>query len=75
MANGTVERVVVTVDDQELPNIQTIADSLQAAGMQGINVNPTLGIITGEVSQGKRQTLQGVSGVVAVEPDEEMHAI
>ncbi|WP_250123569.1 hypothetical protein [Chroococcidiopsis sp. CCMEE 29] len=75
MSDEKVERVVVTVDDQHLPTIHSVAVALQSAGMQVDNVMPTVGIITGEVSQTKMAALESVPGVAAVELDQEMHAI
>lgn len=75
MPNNQVQRIVVTIDDQHLPEIQAIASSLQMAGMRVDNVLSVTGIITGEVSQTKINELRVVSGVANVEPDEEMHAI
>lgn len=75
MADSTVERVVVTVEDQHLPTIQAVANALRTAGMNVTNVMATAGVITGEVSQANMNALATVPGVVAVEPDQEMHAI
>ena len=75
MSDITVQRVVVTVDDQHLPTIQAVANALQSAGMQVATVMPTTGVITGEVSLDQMQVLKSISGVVDVEPDQEMHAI
>lgn len=75
MPDEQVERIVITVDDQHLAEIQAVATALQAAGVKVNNVMPIAGIITGEVSQTKMQELKGVSGVVDVEVDQEMQAI
>ena len=75
MPNNQPQRIVVTIDDQHLPEIQAIASSLQVAGMRVDNVLSVTGIITGEVSQTKINELRVVSGVANVEPDEEMQAI
>ncbi len=75
MSSEKIERVVVTVDDQHLPQIQSVVAQLQSAGMQVGNVMATVGIVTGEVSQAKMQTLESVTGVAAVELDQDMQAI
>jgi hypothetical protein len=75
MPNNQHQRIVVTIDDQHLPEIQTIASSLRMAGMRVDNVLSVTGIITGEVSQIRINELRDVSGVANVEPDEEMRAI
>ncbi|MFN7809583.1 MAG: hypothetical protein ACK5QB_13550 [Pseudanabaena sp.] len=75
MTNNQPQRIVVTIDDQHLPEIQTIASSLRIAGMRVDNVLSVTGIITGEVSQIRINELRDVSGVANVEPDEEMRAI
>jgi len=75
MPNNQPQRIVVTIDDQHLPEIQAIASSLRTAGMRVDNVLSVTGIITGEVSQIRINELRDVSGVADVEPDEEMQAI
>lgn len=75
MADPTNEQVVVTVNDQHLATIQTVANALRSAGMTVTNVMPTTGVITGEVSKANLSSLTSVPGVDAVEPDQEMHAI
>ncbi len=75
MSDPSVERVIVTVNEQHLPTIQSVAKALQAAGMNVTNVMPTTGIITGEVSPAHRQHCKAIPGVADVESDGEMHAI
>ncbi|MBJ7295552.1 MAG: hypothetical protein JHC73_04340 [Dolichospermum sp.] len=75
MPNNQPQRIVVTIDDQHLPEIQAIASSLRMAGMRVDKVLSVTGIITGEVSQIRINELRDVSGVADVEPDEEMQAI
>ena len=75
MAETPLEPVLVTVDDQHVAAIQTVADALQHAGLQVTKVMPTTGIISGQVAHAQRQALASVPGVAAVETDEEMHAI
>lgn len=73
MSDEQIVRIIVTVDDRYLPKIQSVATALQSAGMKVGKVLPATGIITGEVSQSKIQTLKRVPGVVNVELDQEMH--
>ena len=75
MPDKDVQHVTVTVDDAHLATIQSVADALRTAGMHVTNVMPTSGIITGEVSPARVNSLATVTGVAAVEPDQEMHAI
>lgn len=75
MSDEQIERIIVTVDEQHLPNIQSVATALQSEGMKVNNVLPTTGIITGEVSQPKIQKLKSLPGVVDIETDREMRAI
>jgi hypothetical protein len=75
MSDEQIERIIVTVDEQHLLNIQSVATALQSAGMKVDNVLPSTGIITGEVSQPEIQKLKSTPGVVDVEMDREMRAI
>ncbi len=75
MAGIVDQRVVVTVEDQHLSTIQTVASALRLAGMNITNVMPTVGIITGEVPHAKLIALAKVAGVAAVELDQEMNTV
>lgn len=75
MSDEQLERIIVTVDDQHVPEIQSVATALQSAGMHVGNILSGTGIITGEVSQPKMQELKSIPGVVDVEVDQEMQAI
>lgn len=75
MSDDRVEHVIVTVDDQHLPEIQTVAIALQSAGMQVEQMLTSTGIITGSVAQPQVGALKRVPGVVDVEIDQEMQAI
>ena len=48
MSSEDVERVIVTVDDQHLSNIQNVAAELRTAGLEIDGVRSTIGIITGK---------------------------
>jgi len=75
MAKANVERVIVTVQDQHIPAIQSVANALQSAGMHVTNVLPAAGVITGEVGPAQKQALTTVAGGAAVEADQEMHTM
>ncbi len=75
MSDEKVVRIIVTVDDKHLSEIQSVASTLQSAGMKVNNVLSTTGIITGEVTPPKIPELKRIPGVVDVEPDQEMQAI
>jgi hypothetical protein len=75
MPNTAAQRVVVTVNEQALTNIQSVVKALQDAGLQVSNVLATTGIVTGSIDTAKRPELNKVAGVAAVEADQEMRAI
>lgn len=75
MSDQQVERIIVTVDDQNLSVIQSVVTALQSAGMKVDEVLPVIGIVTGEVSQSKLEGLRSVPGVAGIEIDREMQAI
>jgi hypothetical protein len=75
MSDEQTERIIITVDDQYLEEIQAVATALQSAGMRVEQVMPISGIITGEISPQQRQNLYNVTGVADIETDEEMRAI
>lgn len=75
MSEEQVERIIVTVDDQNLPVIESVVTALQSAGMKVDEVLPVIGIITGEVALSKLEQLKSVTGVAGVEVDREMQAI
>ncbi len=69
------DRVVVTVDDEHLASVESVAAELRTRGMHVENIMTTLGIITGDVTESRKDELKSVGGVTAVEADEEMHAL
>ncbi|MEG3841242.1 hypothetical protein [Microcoleus sp. herbarium14] len=75
MSDEQVERIIVTVDDENLPVIESVVAGLQSAGMNVDRVMPVTGIITGEVSRSKLEGLRSVPGVAGVEVDSQMQAI
>ena len=75
MNEDLLDAVIITIDDQHLESIQTVADALMLAGMKVSGVLPTVGIISGSVARAAIGTLKTVRGVAAVELDQEMRAI
>ena len=75
MSEEEIEQIVVTVDDQNLPIIQSVVTGLESAGMKVDQMLPVTGIITGTVSQSKLEGLRKVPGVANIEVDGEMQAI
>ncbi|MEP6516197.1 hypothetical protein [Microcoleus vaginatus] len=75
MSDEQVQRIIVTVDDQNISVIQSVVTGLESAGMKVDEVLAVTGIITGEVSQSKLERLKSVPGVANVEIDREMQAI
>jgi hypothetical protein len=75
MADEQIERIIVTVNDQNLPVIESVVTALESAGMKVDQVLTVTGIITGEVAQSKLEGLKSVPGVANVELDLEMKAI
>jgi hypothetical protein len=75
MSDEQIERIVVTIDDRNLPIIQSVATGLESAGMKVDRVLTVTGIITGEIAQSQIEGLKGVLGVANVEIDREMHAL
>ena len=75
MSDEQVERIVVTVDDQNLSVIESVVSGLESAGMKVDEMLPVTGIITGEVARSKLEQLKSVTGVAGVEVDSQMRAI
>jgi hypothetical protein len=75
MAEPTQGRVIITVDDEHLGQIDNVASELRSAGVTVTNVMNTVGIISGEVSEGALEAVRAVSGVKAVEPERQMRAL
>ncbi|HET7326678.1 MAG TPA: hypothetical protein VFJ14_05255 [Nocardioidaceae bacterium] len=64
-------RVSVTIADEHLAEIESVAGALRDRGMEVEHVHDALGIITGSMPDDSRQALTAVDGVASV--DEEMH--
>ncbi len=75
MNEADLQAVIVTVGDAHIGDIQSVARSLSAAGLQVSRVMPTIGIIAGSAPASSIATLKTLRGVLDVEPDREMQAI
>ena len=75
MSENQVDRIIITVDDQHLSEIQTVASACKAEGMRVDNVLSVTGIITGEISKVSLSKIESITGVANVEPDGEAFAI
>jgi hypothetical protein len=75
MSDESLDRVIITIDDQHAADIQSVVSRLSAAGLKVSNVLSASGIVTGEVERAKRAQLRAVKGVLDVEDDQEMRAI
>lgn len=62
------EKIVVSVDDDHLGQIDEVVGRLQAAGMRVEQVLHAVGVITGSVDNPALAQLDAVTGVAAVEP-------
>ncbi len=63
------DRVTVTVQDDQLPRIDELADRLRAVGMRVDQVLHAVGVITGSVPSAQRVMIETVPGVAAVEDE------
>jgi hypothetical protein len=61
--------VIVTVADDALHNIQTVASQLAARGMKVDRVLPITGVISGSCPADKKAALRNVKGVHSVEDE------
>jgi hypothetical protein len=61
------QNVTVTTDGRD---IDVTVESLRAAGMTVTDVHREIGIVSGTVAPGDRDSLNGVAGVSAVEADQ-----
>ena len=64
------EKITVTVDDDHVAELDTIAGDLRAAGMNVHQVLGAAGIITGSVPSEHRAALERLPGVTAVEGEQ-----
>ncbi|MEB3311379.1 MAG: hypothetical protein VKJ02_14220 [Snowella sp.] len=70
-----IERIIITVDDTHLPDIQSVANHLQQEGMSVENILAISGIITGAVPCSRKASLQKVPGVASLEDEGQVWAI
>jgi hypothetical protein len=61
--------ITVTVSDDHLARIDEVAAALRDNGMQVRQVHNHIGVISGSVPDDRREPLQAVDGVEAVEDD------
>jgi hypothetical protein len=64
-----VNRISVTIADDQLTDIHAVAGRLAAAGMHIDRVLPPVGVITGYVETSQRNAVERVPGVAAVEDE------
>jgi hypothetical protein len=64
--------IVVTVTDESLKDIKSVANQLAAKGMKVNQVLEITGVISGSCSEEKKPTLRTVRGVHSVEDDMEV---
>jgi hypothetical protein len=64
-----VTQITVTVDEEHLSSIGTVAEALHEQGMQVEQVLDGIGMITGSVPEEQRASLDGVEGVASVDED------
>jgi hypothetical protein len=61
--------VSVTVADAHLARIDEVAAALRGSGLHVSQVHHAIGIISGSIPDSRRQSLETVTGVAAVETD------
>lgn len=64
-----VRAIVVTLNEEALKDIRSVAEQLAAQGMEVERVLPLTGVITGSCSAAGKPALAAVPGVAAVEYD------
>jgi len=63
------DRITVTVTDDQLANIDELADRLRVAGMQVDQVLHAVGVITGSITKSQRTSIENMAGVAAAEEE------
>ena len=66
MSKAEEKAIVVTVGDEALKDIQSLAEKLTAKGMSVKQVMPITGVIAGSVQAKKMAALKKVKGVLDV---------
>ncbi|RYY15722.1 MAG: hypothetical protein EOO04_28180 [Chitinophagaceae bacterium] len=67
--NKNLNKVIITVNDEALPNINKLADKLGKKGLKVDQVMPMTGVIVGSCVEGKIQDLKDEDGVLSVEKE------
>lgn len=62
-------KVVVTITDEAMPNINKLADKLGKKGLKVNQVMPMTGVIVGSCAEEKMPDLKDVDGVMSVEKE------
>jgi hypothetical protein len=68
-AEKNMKPVIVTVDDESLNDIDSVARQLKKTGMKVNHVLSSTGVITGICSSAKMNDLQKIKGVLSVEEE------
>jgi hypothetical protein len=63
------DNIIVTATDDQLADIDDLADRLKAAGMNVDQLLRPAGVITGSVAPSQRAAIGQVTGVAAVESE------
>jgi hypothetical protein len=71
--SSTEMEVIVTLDEDHLSQITEVAEQLNAMGLRNINTLGSIGAISGRISSGLLDKLQGIPGVSAIEPSGSVH--
>ena len=62
--------VIISIDDEHLAEITSVAEILQQAGFELDQILDLLGIISGTCEENRLNDLRQISGVAAVEIDQ-----
>ena len=65
-------KVIVTLDDKHVPEIEQIAAQCEAAGMKVMSQLEMLGQITGDVDPKLQAALREIPGVLSVEESKDV---
>lgn len=63
-------QVVVSVDDEHMPEVGEVAKRCRKAGLQVDQALEAVGMITGSIPEDKLDKLSGVKGVASVEREQ-----
>jgi hypothetical protein len=65
----TDQKITVTIADDHVSQAADVADQLRAAGMNVEQVLGAAGVITGSLAGARRQSIEALPGVAAVEDE------